>query len=343
MEYGAYLQAIMSLVGYAANQQQQAKAQALLQQAMDAYKNQDLPALQHIAAQVLPPSAMQAIQADPHAVTAQYGALSGLQDIIQGNGLAAEDRAAINRIGNEVDLAGRGGRAAITSQSEANGTMGGGQQLAAMEGLNEGANQRLSQAGLDEKSLALKNRLSALGQSGALAGQIRGQAFSEAADKAKAADWINAQNAAARTQADLANNSNAQALYEDQMQKLAGSTGLATPMVGLLQQKGASMQQLGSGLGAALNDASAKPPGSYNGGGYDYPGPDGSSSQRGGASDLSASDTSEPQSGNPNALSGDSTKDTSGNAGGYTQEEIDAMMKRFQKNPSGGSYDAYDN
>jgi hypothetical protein len=254
---GTYLQAIMMLVGYAANQKDQAQRQQLLQQAMDAYKNLDLPQLEKIAAQVVPPSEMEKAKADPEAVAAQYQSLGSLDDVINGNGLAAEDRASINRIGNEVDRAGRGSRAALRTQMQANGTAGGGMDVAAQLAQGEQASTNLNQAGLDEKQLALRNRLSAISQKGSLASNMRSASFGEAATKAQAADLVNRYNAAARTGADMYNAQLPEQQYENQLQKLQGQTGAGAPLANFYNEQGQSAAQFAGGFGRALSEGSA--------------------------------------------------------------------------------------
>lgn len=275
MEYGAYVQALMQLVGYAANQQQQAKRQQLLQAAMDAYKNQDLPKLEQMVAEQVPPSAFEALKIDPEALAAQKETLANYNDVISGNGLAAEDRAAINRVGNEVDRAGRGARAGIRQTMQSAGTLGSGQDVAAQLAQGQDANDRLAQAGLDEKSLALKNRLAAISGKGSLAGQMRSQDFSEKAAKASAIDTTNRMNAQFRQGANAYNAGIPQTLYEDQLQKLQGQTGAGAPLASFYNEQGQTAQALAGGVGRTFNEMSAGSggAGSAAGGGGDYAGP----------------------------------------------------------------------
>jgi hypothetical protein len=146
---------------------------------------------------MLDPSAMGGITLDPALKQAQMDALLGLQDISDSGGMTAMDRANMSRISNEEDAKARGAREAIMQQAQARGMGGSGMEiLSQLQNAQESASRR-SARDTEVAGMAQQRALEALMQGGNMAGNIRGQEFSEQAQKAQAADAIakfNAQN-----------------------------------------------------------------------------------------------------------------------------------------------------
>jgi hypothetical protein len=151
---------------------------------------------QHVA---LGPSKVAGISEDGSLRDAQTGALQKLQQVSRG-GLRPEDRAAYNQLRNEGNQALQGKIGQIQQGFQSRGQGGQGAELAAMlSASQEGAN-RASQQGDQISADASRRALEALGTSGQMAGQIRGQDFDVARTKANAEDEFarfNAQNAMA--------------------------------------------------------------------------------------------------------------------------------------------------
>lgn len=136
-------------------------------------------------------SSFDQIQLDPRLADAQYASLSGLQDIVNSGGLRAEDVARLAEVQRSIGQADRGRREAILQNMNARGMGGSGQELLAQLQSAQGSADLASQQGLDIAGQASRRALDALMQSGQLAGQVRGQAFGEQAQRAAAADVIN--------------------------------------------------------------------------------------------------------------------------------------------------------
>lgn len=145
-------------------------------------------------------SELRNIKMDPALRDAQLGALDRMQQIGNSNGLLAEDVALLNKQRQEAALADRGRREAILSNNQARGLSGSGNELLAQLSSSQAATQRQNQAGLDIAGMAQKRAIDAIERSGQLGGQIRGQDWSEAAQRAAAQDAINQFNAASTTQ-----------------------------------------------------------------------------------------------------------------------------------------------
>ena len=143
----------------------------------------------------LGPSAMENVNVDPKLMQAQMNALSKLQEVGEGGGMTATDRARLARIQMENDAALKGQQGAIMQNLATRGLSGGmsemvGRQLAAQEAAN-----RQAQQGMDVKAQAEQRALDAIMQSGQLGGQIGQQQFAQQSQIAQAKDLINKFNA----------------------------------------------------------------------------------------------------------------------------------------------------
>lgn len=134
-------------------------------------------------------SAWNDVSTDPVAKAAQYQALNELQGISK-EGYTPIEKAASQRIQDELETSSRGDQLAIMESMRRRGAGGSGMELAARLMANQGATSRASRAGLETAAAARERALQALMQSGQLAGQIRGQGYDEAARKAAALDEI---------------------------------------------------------------------------------------------------------------------------------------------------------
>jgi hypothetical protein len=163
------------------------------------------------------PSVFEEMQLDPTARAAQLDALRGLQDVYQQGGLTAIDRARIADIQEDIGTTNRGAQQAILQNASERGIYGSGLELANRLQAQQASATRGARQGLDVAAEAQKRALEAMMQSGNLAGQVYGQDYQKAADKARAADEINRFNAANRQQQA---NLNTQARNQAQMLNL---------------------------------------------------------------------------------------------------------------------------
>lgn len=191
------------------------------------------------------PTAMEGVSTDPRLADSQYASLGALDEIIQGGGLNAQDKAALNKVQTDVSAADRGRRDAILQNSAARGMGGGGNELLAQLTSGQAASDRQNQSSMDVAGMAQQRALDAIMQSGQLAGNMRGQEFGEKSDVAKAKDAINTFNAGLGTQNTQFNAANA--LQNAQTNRAANA---ATSM----NQAGLN-QQAGMTNAAAKNDA----------------------------------------------------------------------------------------
>lgn len=206
----------------------------------------------------LNPSAMEDISVDQALKNEQMKALSGISEIAEG-GLTEADKAAARDIQREVNQNAEARRQAILQNMAQRGTLGSGMELAAQLASAQQAADQQSRAGDVLAQQAQSRALQALQQSGALAGQVRGQEFGEQAQVAQAKDAINQwntanqQNVAARNvqnqnQAQQQNLAARQAL-EEQRANIANQQQIHNK--GLQQQQFQNEMQRASGLAGA--------------------------------------------------------------------------------------------
>lgn len=137
------------------------------------------------------PSEFAKIQADPQFKEAQMNALSGLQDYASEGGLNAQARGRLHDIAKDEGVRERGAREAIMQNANARGVGGSGLEfLSQLKNQQESAGRqsdRDTQVAADAEMRALD----ALVKGGSMAGDMRGQDFSEQARIAEAMDAIN--------------------------------------------------------------------------------------------------------------------------------------------------------
>ena len=153
-------------------------------------------------------SALSNISPDPQLRERQMASMAALEDIIQGGGFNAQDKANLNRIQSEAIQADKGRRDAILQNMHTRGMGGSGMELLAQLQSSQAATDRQNQAGLDIAGQAQQRALEAIMQQGAMAGNLRSQDFGEAAQKAQAQDAIAKFNAANKLNVNQFNSAN---------------------------------------------------------------------------------------------------------------------------------------
>jgi hypothetical protein len=135
------------------------------------------------------------ISSDPRLREDQMATLGALQELVDGGGMNAVDKANLARIQSQTGQADRGRREAILQNAAQRGMGGSGMELLAQLDSSQAATDRAAQEGLDVAGMAQQRALEAMMSKGQMAGSIRGQDFSEAAQRAAAMDAISRFNA----------------------------------------------------------------------------------------------------------------------------------------------------
>lgn len=135
-------------------------------------------------------SKMSGVQVDPQLRTAQMDALGMLAERGR-TGFGPEERAAFNKVQQEVARNSEAKRQQIMQNMQARGMAGGGAELAAQLSASQAGDALASTQGDEIAAAASRNALSAMSQYGQLGGQIRNEDFGEASARAKAEDEMN--------------------------------------------------------------------------------------------------------------------------------------------------------
>ena len=151
------------------------------------------------------PSFMKEVGANPQLVQAQEQSLQSLQDVGRAGGQDAMTRARMAETMGQVGQQERASREALQSQAQRRGIGGSGVDLAQQAIAQQRGADRAGMLGFQTAADAEQRALQALSQSGQLAGQMRGQQFSEDAQRAQAMDRIAQFNTRHRQQLQEAN------------------------------------------------------------------------------------------------------------------------------------------
>jgi hypothetical protein len=240
MALGPILSVGGAVAGQALSAEDRAKAEALRQQALAQYLGLDAGS---------PDAVLQGgtefnhAAADPEAVAAQRAALRALQERAFGDGYSVEDRAAMAQAQQAANANEASSRASLLSDAAARGLGGSNLSMATQLAAQQGANDRLNQAGMQISADGRRRALQALQSYGQMAGSMRGQSYQEAADRAAAQDAINRFNAGAQNQ-------QRQVYNENQYRNATGRAGAYGGMADASQQQAEQTQQMWAGIGA---------------------------------------------------------------------------------------------
>jgi hypothetical protein len=236
-----------SILANKAKNSSEEEARAILQAAQDEFGKVDIPTLEQLAADQLGPSALEGYTPDPKLQQAQLRALDKLQEVGDG-GMTMQDQAVLNAAMGKVARTEGAGRNAIKGDMEARGTLGSGAELAMSMANNQAASERAHQTGLDVAGRAQQRALEAIMQRGGLAGQMRGQNFSEQERIAAAKDAIAKFNAVRRPDA-------AKTRAQLQLARAQGMAGMAPGIARTQTNQGQNDAAMIGGLGSAGNQA----------------------------------------------------------------------------------------
>lgn len=150
------------------------------------------------------------ISTDSKPVEAEMSALSQMQDIAESGGMDAQAKSALADAANTAQINEQGQRGSIIDQMAARGIPTSLMSEALQSAAAGQDAQTLSLTGAKAAGDAEQRALEALSSSGTLGGQIHGQQYSEAANKAAAQNAISQWNAQTQTGVNQANATNTQ-------------------------------------------------------------------------------------------------------------------------------------
>lgn len=179
------------LLGYFLSKGDQKTADRLEREALAKYGEVTEETIAKVAPQLIPPTELAKIQADPAYKEAQLGSFDALQAIIDGGGMTASDDAALNKVNNRLAEQENVARSRIQSEMDSRNIGGSGTELALLRASGQDKLQRQSEASMDQFGRAQDRAFDAIMSKGQMAGQMRGQDFGEKAQVASAQDAIN--------------------------------------------------------------------------------------------------------------------------------------------------------
>lgn len=160
---------------------------------------------EEIAAMQAGPTEFDKIRLNPEAMQAWMAALRQLQGVASQGGMDIQSQVAQRQAQAQAVQQEQMQRQAIQQQMAQSQRYGGGAELAARLGAQQGGYNTAAMAGAENAAQARQRALQAMAMSGGMAGNIRGQQFSEAAARAQSQDAISRFNAAQRGNAYMAN------------------------------------------------------------------------------------------------------------------------------------------
>lgn len=195
------------------------------------------------SAVTLGPSEMGGIATDPALRQAQLKALSKLQEVGDAGGRDAQFMADQARLESDVNTNLQGQQGAIMQNMATRGMSGGGSEMVARQMAAQQASNKQAQMAMDLNAQAQQRALQAIMQGGQLGGQMQSQDFSQAAQKAQAADAISRFNAQNLQQV---NSNNVNTKNQAQQWNATGAQNTANQNTGLrndAQQYNANLAQ----------------------------------------------------------------------------------------------------
>ncbi len=227
---------------------QEAEAQKLRTKLAAEYGPQILPDLDKATAQQSGQSAFESTQANDQGRETQLGVDAELANIYDTGGQTTADEAAydVARRGVSQRAASQAGDIGIEAARRGQTGSGLGAVLAAQSG--QGELEALAGLNANIASDARGRALQALQARGQMAGQMRGQDWSQLSDKANAADLMNRFNASQRQGAEMYNVGIPQQQYENNMGRLAAQSGAINGQANGLDRQAAATRQTGAGL-----------------------------------------------------------------------------------------------
>ncbi len=228
------------------------KVLQFLQQNMDEYGNIDPNVLKEVEAITQGGTEFDKIKQDPSLRAAQMQALQQMQQVANEGGMTAIDRARLQGINNDINQQQQARRQAMMTQAAQRGQMGSGLMYANMLGSEQAAAEAAAQQGYQVQAEAQKRALDAMQRAGQLGGDIRGQDYGIARDRAGAQDRINQYNADLRNKMNQYNMDNRQRNYQNDISLRDRRADVRDKQGAVYQGRADNTRQQGRAAGSAI-------------------------------------------------------------------------------------------
>ncbi len=247
MIYAAVIAAAAALIGAAIASGDEAKARQIREDIAKKYTDLPLPVLDKVVAQKLPPEAANRYLESTKSTQAQSDVLGKFMETVNEKGETADDRAAYMRMQNAAGAISNGAQGAVERNMGNRGLAGSGMAFALQQQGAQSAVNRANQMGVQAAADARGRYMDALGQSGQMAGQMRGQELSSM----RAQDEINMFNARQQSDADFRNQQLPQQDFDNRMAQLAGESNAKNGVANDYNRGADNTRQTAAGIGNA--------------------------------------------------------------------------------------------
>ncbi len=249
MEYAAIAAMFASVIGALIGSGEDAKAQQVRQDALDAYGPELLPHLEKAEAQELEGTAFSQLQEDGSLRSRQLQTLAGLENVVKNEGMTEADRAAnqlaFNDASGRTESVTRGIENSMAQRGQTGGPADYALKLQAAQGsTNQAANMARANTG-DARMRALR----ALESGGNLAGEVRGQDYRRLSDLAEAQDHSNQFNAGQRGAAQAYNLGIPQQEFDNEMLMNNARANASNGVAAGYERSGAAARETAAGVG----------------------------------------------------------------------------------------------
>ncbi len=238
---------IVLLITAAVASNDNARAQDLRQKAADRIGAINLPILDKLVAQKLPPDAAARYEKITESQTAESDALGKYKEEIHSVGETDQDKAAYLRAQQMANGVEASGRSAVLRHLAERGMAGSGVEAALMNQNAQDASNQASRAGVMEAGQSRERYMAALAGYGQLSSQMRGQEM----NKMRAEDDINMFNARQQGEADKYNSTLAQREFDNKMAKASSQAGAEEGVANSYERAAGAAQQTGAGVANA--------------------------------------------------------------------------------------------
>lgn len=250
MDYGAIIAAVAGVIGALFSASKEEEAQQLRNRMAAEYGDEILPELDRAIAQQAGASAFQGLTEDSTGRRTQLDVMDELQAIYDSGGMTAGDQAAANQASRQVSsrAASRAGGIGLEAARR-----GGSQNMAAVLGAQSGQDELEALAGLNADIVASSRQraLQALQARGGMAGQLRGQDWNVASDRASAMDVQNRFNASQRQAAEMYNVGLPQMNFNNLLAIKAARNAARDGVAAGLDRSGEAARDTAAGVGNA--------------------------------------------------------------------------------------------
>ena len=249
----AAIAAVAAIIGAAIAAGENAKAMAIRLEAAAKYGDIKLPVIDRIVAQNLNPDDASRYLKATQSTQAQGDVLGKMMEIVNEQGETSDDRASYLRMRNEAGGIASGAQSAVQRQMENRGMGDSGMSFALQQQGAQSAANRANAMGIESASAARSRYVDALGMSGQMAGQMRGQEMSAM----KSMDEVNMFNARQQSDADYRNQSIPQQDFDNRMALASQQAAAMNGVAGGYERQAQGTQNTASGVGNAVLTAGA--------------------------------------------------------------------------------------